>query len=226
MTAAAQTAPAPPAARPFRLSMLIPTLVVSVVAPIVIFKGLEALGVAPPWALAAGCVPPVLNNVRTWIRSRRLDPVGVVMMASIAGGPVASLISGSLASRIAADCLLGGAWGSAFLGSLLLARPALFYLIRSLTAGDDASRIESWNGLWRHAPFRSTLRWMTALWGLFYFAGVLIELALARLLPMDTVVTVGPPMNLVLTLALIVITRWRMRAMRARLEREGHAWPL
>lgn len=213
--------------RPFRLAMLVPTLLVSVAAPIAILKGLEALGVTPLWALAAGCVPPGLNNLIGWIRTRRLDPVGIVMVASMAGGPVASLISGKIAFRIAADCLLGVAWGSAFLGSLLLRRPVLFYLIRSMTAGDDASRIESWNGLWRHAAFRATLRWTTAMWGLFYLAGILIELTLYRLLPVDTVVTIGAPMNLVLTVALVLITRWRMRAMRTRLERrQGLKWPL
>ncbi len=165
MTLTHPATPAAPTARSFRLTMLVPTLLVSVAAPIAIFKGLEAVGVAPVWALMVGCVPPLLNNLRVWIASRRLDPVGILMMASIAGGPVAALISGSIASRIAADCLMSSAWGLAFLGSLLFSRPAPFYLIRALVAGDDASRTGAWNGLWRYAAFRSTLRSITALVG-------------------------------------------------------------
>ena len=80
----------------------------------------------------------------------------------------------------------------AFLGSLLLSRPAMFFLIRALMAGEDASRTETWNGLWRYGAFRSTLRSITAIWGGFYFAGLLIELALTRVLTVDTVVTIGP----------------------------------
>lgn len=218
---------ASPATRPFRLAMLVPTLVVSVAAPIAIFKGLEAAGVAPVWALAAGCLPPIANNLRVWLKSRRIDPVGLVMMASIAGGPAASLISGSLASRIAADCVLGAAWGMAFLGSLLLARPVLFYLIRALVAGEDATRIGIWNGLWRYAAFRGTLRSLTATWGAFYVAGVMIELGLTQVMTIDTVVTIGPLINLGATLLLVALTRLRMRTMRRRLERdEGLAWPL
>jgi hypothetical protein len=222
-----QTAPASPAPRPFRFAMLVPTLAVDVAAPIAIFKGLEALGIPPIWALAAGCVPPVLNNLRVWLQSRRLDPVGILMMASIASGPVASLISGSIASRIVTDCLLGGAWGLAFLGSLAFSRPAMFYLIRALVAGEDAERTQTWNGLWRYAAFRRTLRSITAVWGGFYFAGVLIELGLTRLLTVETVVTIGPIMNLAQTLLLIVFTRLAMQAMRRRLERREHLiWPL
>jgi hypothetical protein len=224
---AAPAAPAAPTARQFRFAMLVPTLLVSVAAPIAVFKGLEAVGVAPAWALAAGCVPPLLNNLRTWLKSRRLDPVGILMMASIAGGPVAALISGSIASRIVTDCIMSSAWGLAFLGSLVFSRPAMFYLIRALVAGDDTSRTEIWNGLWRYAGFRRTLRGITAIWGASYFAGIAIELALTRGLGVDTVVTFAPLLSLGITVGLIAFTRLRMKAMRERLELKEHLkWPL
>jgi hypothetical protein len=149
------------------------------------------------------------------------------MMASIASGPVAALVSGQISSRIITDCLLGSAWGLAFLGSLLFSRPAMFFLIRALVAGEDASRTEIWNGLWRYATFRSALRSITAAWGVVYFAQVLIELGLARVLTPDTLFTVTPLMSVGGTLALIVLTRLRMQAARRRLERLEHLkWPL
>ena len=46
-----ETTPPRSAARPFRLAMLVPALLVDVAAPIAIFKGLEAAGVFPIWAL-------------------------------------------------------------------------------------------------------------------------------------------------------------------------------
>ena len=227
MSAAAHLTPATPPARPFRLAMLIPTLVVDGLLPVGLFKGLEALGAPPIWALAAGCAPPVLNNLRVWIAARRLDPVGLLIMASLASGVLASLITGSLGSRIITDCLLNSAWGLAFLSSLLFARPLMFYLIRSLVAGEDASRTEAWNGLWRYAAFRAMLRSTTAIWGVVYFAEVLFELGLARLMTADTVLTVAPITNAAATVALIALTRLRMRRVRERLELFEHLrWPL
>jgi hypothetical protein len=226
MTAASEQAPAGAAHR-FRFAMLVPTLVIDVTLPIAILKTLEALGVPTVWALAAGCAPPALNNLRAWIRSRRLDPVGILMMASIGSGAAASLVSGHISSRIVTDTLLGGAWGLAFLGSLLFSRPAMFFLIRSLVAGEDAARTEIWNDLWRYATFRSALKWITAAWGMVYFAEVLIELGLARMLPAETVVTVAPIMSAGGTLGLIVLTRLAMQAARRRLERQERlTWPL
>jgi hypothetical protein len=222
-----QATPTDAAARPFRFAMLVPTLVVGVAVPIAIFKILEALGVAPVWALGAGSIPVALNNVRLWVKSRRLEPIGILMLAGVGGGAVGSLVTGSLFSRIVTDCLLGSAWGLAFLGSLLAPRPVLFFILRQLAAGGDASRTDTWNGLWRHGAFRSAMRSITAAWGLSYFAGVLVELALTRMLTLDTVVMIGPIMSIGVTLLLVVFTRLAMRAMRERLEHVEHlVWPL
>ncbi len=227
MTAAYQMPPATPAARPFRFAMLVPTLLVDVVAPIGILKTLEWFGVSPIWALAGGCVAPALNNLRSWIMSRRLDPVGILMMASIASGTVASLVSGNLFYRVVTDMLLNATWGSVFLGSLLISRPLIFFIIRPLVTGEDASRNEIWNGLWRYPVFRSAMRSITAVWGVVFFAQVLIELGLTNILTPETVVIVSPLMGVGATLVLIVFTRQRMRTARERLEVvEYLKWPL
>jgi hypothetical protein len=227
MTAAYPTMPANPTAKPFRFAMLVPTLVINVVVPIGILKGLEWFGVPKVWALAWGCLPPALNNLRIWIGSRRLDPVGILMMASIASGTMASLVAGDIFYRVVADVLLNTTWGLVFLASLLLSRPLIFFIIRPIVTGEDASRNEVWNGLWRYTVFRSAMRLITAVWGMVFFAQVLIELGLARLLTPETVVTISPLMGVGATLALIVFTRQRMRTARERLEIVEHLkWPL
>jgi hypothetical protein len=227
MTAMTDTNPTLPAPRPFRLMMLLPTLIVDGLLPIGIFKGLEAMGVAPVWALAAGCAPPVLSNLHAWLKSRRLDPIGLLIIASMGGGVAASIISGDIGSRIVSDALLNGAWGAAFLISLFVGKPIIFYLIRAVVAGDDASRMQAWNGLWRYAAFRTAMRFISATWCAVYFAEVLIELGLAHALTANTVLTIAPLMNLGGTVALLVFTRMRMRTIRERLELFEHLrWPL
>ncbi len=103
--------------------LLVPTPIVDVVLPIAILKALEAMGVAPVMALAAGCIPPVLNNLRVWLTTRRLDFAGILIMVSMASGVASSLLTGNIGSRIVTDCVIGSAWGLGFLGSLLLPRP-------------------------------------------------------------------------------------------------------
>lgn len=225
--ATGQTTSAGRAPRSFRLAMFVPTLLVDVIAPIAIFKTLGWLGATPVWALAGGCVPPLLNNLRTWTRSRRLDPVGILIMASMATGVMGSIISGNLGSRIVTDCVIGSAWGAAFLGSLIVGRPVLFFLIRAVVAGEDAERTDIWNSLWHYAAFRSAMRSMTAACSLIYFARVLITLVLAQALTTDAMATIAPLMSTGGTLGLFVLIRFGMQAMRRRLEaRENLKWPL
>lgn len=228
MTAINQSAPAQIApARPFRFAMVVPTLVIGAVVPIAIFKTLEALGLTPVWALAAGSVPVLLNNLRLWIKARRLEPIGIMAVAGVGGGAVGSLITGSLGSRIIADCVLSSAWGLVFAVSLLTSRPVMFFVIRQFAAGGDASRIETWNELWRYGSFRLGLRSITAVCGASFFVGILIELLLVRVLSLDAAVTVGPLISLGVTGLLIVLVRLGMRMTRQRLERVEHVtWPL
>jgi hypothetical protein len=181
---------------------------------------------APVWALAAGCAPPLLANLIGWLRTRRIDAAGFLIVASMASGVVGSLLTGSLASRIVTDCIVGCGWSLGFGGSLLLSRPALFYLIRSLVAGDDATRAEAWNELWRLPVFRAAMRTMTGVWAAVYVAQVLIEVAMARMVSADTVVAVAPLIGVACTFGLIAFTRLYMRSTRRSLERAGLAWPL
>jgi hypothetical protein len=227
MTATCQTAPATQTTRPFRFAMLVPTIMINVVVPIGILKTLEWFGIPSIWALGAGCLPPALNNLRIWITSRRLDPVGILMIASILSGTAASLVSGNIFYRIVTDSCLNGAWGLVFLGSLLVSRPVIFFIIRPVVTGEDASRNEIWNGLWRYPVFRSAMRLITAVWGVVFFAQVLTEVGLARLLTPERVVTFAPLMGVGATLGLIVFTRQCMRTARGRLELVDHLkWPL
>jgi intracellular septation protein A len=225
MTAIDQTPP--PTARPFRFAMLIPTLLVDVVAPIAIFKLLESFGVSPIWALAGAALAPALNNLRVWIMSRRIEPLGIMVVAFGVIGMVASLVSGNLFYSLIKDSFLTGAFGLVFLVSLFFGRPLMFYLIRQFVAGEDETRNQIWKDLWRYAAFRSVMRQLTIMWALIYIVEGLVRVGLAMSLTPDAVVTISPIMGFGATLILISLTRRRMRAVRERLEQFEHLkWPL
>jgi intracellular septation protein A len=227
MTLTDQPTPAGLAARPFRFAMLIPTLAVDVAAPIATFKLLEWLGVPPIWAIAGGGLPPALNNLRIWLHSRRIEPVGILVVATIAIGTVASLISNNLFYTLIKDSFLTGAFGLVFIGSSFVGRPLMFYIIRQFVAGEDDSRNQIWNNLWNYAVFRFTIRFITVTWGLVYIAEALTRVGLAIMLPPDQVVTISPILSFGATLLLIMFTRLRMRSMRERFELMEHLrWPL
>jgi intracellular septation protein A len=226
MTMTDQTTPTT-TAKPFRFAMLIPTLMVDVGAPIAIFMTLKHFGVPPIWALAGAALAPALNNLRIWIKSRRVEPLGIMVVGFGVVGTVASLVSGDLFYSLIKDSFLTGAFGAAFLASLFFGRPLVFHIIRPFIAGDDEARNQVWKDLWRYAAFRSVMRRLTIIWALVYIAEALVRVPLAMTLSPDAVVTISPIMGLGATLLLVFLTRRRMQAVRERLELFDHLkWPL
>ena len=91
-------------------------------------------------------------------------------MAFLAIGTATSLISGSVFFALIKESFLTAAFGLICLGSLLLERPLMFYIIRQFVAGDDPARLAWWNGLWQSPDFRATLRFVTMVWGIVYLS--------------------------------------------------------
>ncbi len=208
-----------PAGR-FSFVQILPTLVFDVALPIVLFNLLAGYGVPTLWALVAGGVSPALNNLRVWIRSRRLEPLGLIVIGFLAIGTAASLISGSVFVALIKDSFLTATFGLICLGSLLAARPLMFYVIRQFVAGDDPARIELWNGLWQNAEFRAAQRFVTAVWGIAYLVEALLRVGFALTLAPAQVVAISPVMGFGVLIMLIAWTRRHLLALRERRIRE------
>ena len=145
--------PAPEPGGEFSFTQMIPTLVFDVAMPIVAFNVLVHYGVSTLWALVAGGLFPTLNNLRVWIKSRRLEPLGIIVMSFLAVGTAASLISGSVFFALIKESFLTATFGFICLGSLMAERPLMFYINRQFVAGDDPVKLEWWNGLWEFPQF-------------------------------------------------------------------------
>jgi hypothetical protein len=168
----------PEPAGSFSFVQMMPTLVFDVATPIIVFNLLSWCGVPSLWALVAGGLSPAINNLRIWVRSRRLEPLGIIVITLLAIGKAASLISGSVFFALIKESFLTATFGFICLSSLLAARPLMFYINRQFVAGDDPVRLKWWNGLWEYPDFRAALRFVTAVWGIAYLIEALLRVAL------------------------------------------------
>ncbi len=133
----------------------------------------------PHWGetggLIASAVPPLAWSALELARFRRVDALSVMVLLGIVLSIAAMALGGSARMLLLRESLVSGAIGVAFLVSLLMTRPLVFYLARATVArelADGAARIEA---LWRERPaFVSAIRLMTAVWG----AGLTGETAL------------------------------------------------
>jgi len=167
---------------------MLPTLLWDAVMPVIVFNLLTHRGVSTLWALAAGGIFPALNIARGWFKSRRLEPLGIIVMTFLTIGTVTSLISGSVFFALIKESFLTAVFGLICLGSLLGKRPLMFYISRRFVAGDDPARLEWWSGLWQYQTFSSAMRFVTAMWGIVYLIEALARVGFALTLTPATVV--------------------------------------
>ena len=215
--------PAPEPPGNFSFVQMIPTLVFDVAMPIVAFNVLTHVGVSTLLALLAGGLFPAINNLRVWIKSRKLEPLGIIVMTFLAVGTAASLISGSVFFALIKESFLTATFGFLCLGSLFTERPLMFYINRQFVAGDDPVRLTWWNGLWELPDFRAALRFVTVVWGIAYIVEALLRIGFALILSPAEVVSTSPVMAFAVTIVLIA---WNRRYMLALRERRLRAQPL
>jgi len=137
-------------------------------------------------------------------------------VALLAAGTVGSLISGSVLFALIKESFLTGVFGAICLGSLVMERPLLFYVVRQFVAGDDPERIAWWNGLWQLPDFRRSTRVVTFVWGIVYFAEACLRVLLALTLTPAEVVVISPVMMFGILIVLIAWTRRHFLALRER----------
>ena len=208
-------APAVPGGN-FRFAQMLPTLVFDVALPIAAYALLTGIGVPTLWAVVAGGIFPAANIARVWIRSRRLEPLALIVLTFLAVGTAISLISGSVFVALVKESFLTATFGLICLGSLLAEQPLLFYIVRQFVAGDDPARLAWWNGLWQYPDFRAAQRRVTAVWGVTYLAEALLRVGFALVLPPAKVVVLSPVMVFGVMIVLIAWTRRHLLAVRER----------
>jgi intracellular septation protein A len=200
----------------FSFTQMLPTLVFDVAMPILAFNALTSYGVSTLWALITGGLFPAINNLRVWARSRRVEPLGIIVMIFLVIGTAASLISGSVFFSLIKESFLTATFGLICLGSLLAERPLMFYIIRQFVAGNDPVRVEWWDSLWQYPDFRAAQRLVTGVWGIAYLVEALLRVGFALLLPPAQVVAISPVMAFGVMIMLIAWTRRYMLAVRER----------
>ncbi len=184
-----------------------PVLLLDVVAPVVGYRVLTGRGVSTVSALAAASLFPVAGIVVSAVRSRRMDPIGLLALAAIAVGLFAGLVLHEGRILLVKDSLMTGTLGIIFLGSLLAPRPMVFTLQQRLTRKRQAGP-QSHDRSWRDPRVRVWARRSTALWGVALSAEAAVRIGLSYAVTPGTLVVISP---LLATATFGPLALWTMR---------------
>ena len=163
-------------------------------------------GVPTVQALAAGAVFPVGAIVLGFIRERRVQALGVIVLAATLASMLAALYFTSPFLALAKGSLFSALFSALLLASLLARRPLVFHLA---TMGQDATERQHSEALWNaEAGYRRMMRHITLAWAAAFIVEGSLRLALIPLLPIAIFLPASEAMSLG-CIALMAAWSWR-----------------
>lgn len=129
-----------------------------------------------------------------FVRQRRVDLVGVVVLSGfVIGVGSAELLGGNAYVLKVRDAFFTALFGALCIITVFThRRPAIFYVGRYLSAGQDPTKVAAYNELHDVPIGRHTFRVLSVVWGIGLIMDASTRLTLAVLLPTGTFLAVSP----------------------------------
>jgi len=151
--------------------------------PLLAYTLLRSGGMGTVAALIISGIFPALGIAIGALVDRRLDIIGVVVLAGLVVGTVLGLISNNARLYLVEGAVPSLVFALACLGSLRASKPLIYRFAVELL-GPDTPKGRDVIGAWQYPGFRRAFQVITAAWGVAY----LVEVA-ARLVVVETTST-------------------------------------
>ncbi len=195
---------------------LLPDLIYTMIGPFVLYQLLSPHMPATYALLLAG-VLPAARTVIGLVRSRRLNPLGVLSLLTIALNIFSGLVFKDARLQLLSSSLPEACIGLLTLASLLTPKPLLTRLTEYLRAGaspEQRERFKGPSGFKERRGMRSFFKLLTAIWGV----GLLLEFALHALLiytlTIEQMMLIGPILSYGFLGGLILLTTLLFKRLR------------
>jgi hypothetical protein len=189
--------------------------VFDVAGPYAAYSLLRSAGQSAVSALVLSGALPAVGVIAGAIRHRRVDIVGIVVLAGIAVGTVLGLLSGNPRLVLIEGSVPTAVFGVVCLGSLWAQRP-LIYRFALEFMGPDTSKGRDFESLWRHPQFRRLFRLYTLVWGVVYLAEAAARIVIVETTSTSTALAVSKVMPYAVAGALVAwMVAYGRRAKRA-----------
>jgi hypothetical protein len=174
--------PPPSATRHWLLSrvrQIMMMLVFDLGGPLLTFSLLRSNGMSTVPALIISGIFPALGIVISALVDRRLDIIGVVVLAGLVVGTVLGLISDNARLYLLEGAVPSLVFAVTCLASLRAAKPLIYRFAVELI-GPDTPKGREVVGAWRYPGFRRAFQVITAAWGVAYLFEVAARLAVVE----------------------------------------------
>jgi hypothetical protein len=176
--------------------------VFDIAGPYVAYSLLRSAGQSAVSALVLSGILPAVGVIAGAIRHRRVDTVGIVVLAGIVVGTVLGLLSGNARLVLIEGSVPTAVFGLVCLASLRAQRP-LIYRFALEFIGPDTPKGRDFESLWRHQGFRHVFRLYTVVWGVVYLAEAAARIIIVETTSTSTALAVSKVMPYAVAAALV-----------------------
>jgi hypothetical protein len=207
------------------LRALAPSAIGGAIIPLGVYYAVRHHVHGDATALALAGIPAAGWVALAWIRRRKLDPIGAVVLFGFGAGLLISAAMGGNAFVLKVrDSVFTALFGIACLASLrLFPRPLMFIIGRALSAGEDPARIKAYDELWELPPARRTFAIITMVWGFGLISEAAARITMAALLPTGAFLAASPALAAAAFGGMFTFTVWYTRWSRQRVGAEQAA---
>ncbi|MGP0025692.1 MAG: VC0807 family protein [Streptosporangiaceae bacterium] len=188
------------------LAPLAKIAVFDIAGPLITYSVMRNAGQGAVPALIFSGIFPAFGVVLGFARHRRVDAVGILVLAGVAVGTVLGLVSGSARLMLAEGSVPTAIFGLACIGSLWTSRPLIFRFALEFV-GADTPKGRDFAARWRYAGFRRVFRLITVVWGAAYLAEAGVRVMIIEMAPVGTALLVSKVMPYAVAALLIVWTQ-------------------
>jgi hypothetical protein len=160
-----------------RLRQIAMILVFDLGGPLLAYSLLRSAGMSAVAALVISGVLPALGIGIGALADRRLDVIGIVVLAGLLAGTLLGLTSHNARLYLLEGSVPSAVFALGCLLSLRLRQPLIFRLAVELL-GPDTRKGRDVAAAWRYPGFRRAFRMITVAWGIAYLVEAAIRVAI------------------------------------------------
>lgn len=143
-------------------------------------------------ALIASGIPSLIMSIGDIFHRKRIDLLAGIVLTAIGVGLIITVLGGNPKIYLIRESFFTVTFGLAFLVSLILPRPIMFYIARHFAAANDPANITRFNSFWQDRRFRRSMRVMSAVWGVSLLMEAAIRTALVIALSVGQFLAISP----------------------------------
>lgn len=135
---------------------------------------------------------PILNNVFSFVRHRRLDIVGIIVVIGLAAGVLTMAFGGDQRVLLLRESFMTGLTGLVLFVSPIVGKPLGYYIVRHFFSSNRDQHNIEFDTLWESSFFQKTIRFGTYFWGMLLLMEFGLRVFMALTLPIVFVLAFGP----------------------------------